>query len=352
MGLAAMRRAAGGRRMRPRESWRLADGWMGRLTGRAGVAVAVLAALFATTWVLAAPVTAQEEGAQPAPAPEVAVLVPPPVVPRIDQGLKDRLRQVFVQGLDAGRRPGVFAKIGDSHTDTRNFLEPVGCGYVDYGPFGDLAPTVEFFKQLELPAGRARPRCGLGNSFTRLGVGSRIGWTAAHALAPMRNELPECPAPENNGLKCELKSLSPSVALIMFGTNETTGGNAERYYQTLTGVTRQTLDMQVIPVLSTIPPRIDRAVMDARVRRFNEIVVQVAAEQQVPVWNYWLALQTPDVVNAGMHRDGIHLNSFRANQPGHFAPEALRYGNNVRNLTALQVLDKLRRVVFEDGPAD
>jgi hypothetical protein len=110
--------------------------------------------------------------------------------------------------------------------------------------------------------------------------------------------------------------------------------------------------MKVIPVLSTIPPRIDRAVMEARVRRFNEVVAQVGAEQQVPVWNYWLALQTPDIVNAGLYRDGIHLNSFRGTHPGNFSPEALRYGYNVRNLTALQVLDKLRRVVFEDGPAD
>ncbi len=138
----------------------------------------------------------------------------------------------------------------------------------------------------------------------------------------------------------------------MFGTNETTGGDAERYYQALTEVTRQTLDMHVIPVLSTIPPRVDKAVMAERVRRFNEIVVQVASEQQVPVWHYWLALQTPEAVNAGLHRDGIHLNTYRANHPGSFAPEALRYGYNIRNLTALQVLDKLRRVVYEDGPAD
>ncbi len=343
MGLAAVRRAAGGRRTRPFGSLLLA-----------GAVVGVMLLVVPAGGILlgASPVSAQEEGAQPAPAPEVAPFIPPPVVPRIDQGLKDRLRGVFMQGLDAGRRPGVFAKIGDSHTDTRYFLVPVGCGYLDYGPFGDLAPTVEFFKQVEVPAGKSRPGCGLGNSFTRLGVGARIGWTAAHALAPMRNELPECAAPENNGLKCELKSLSPSVALVMFGTNETTGGNAERYYQALTEVTRQTLDMKVIPVLSTIPPRIDRAVMDGRVRRFNEIVVQVAAEQQVPVWNYWLALQTPDIVNAGMYRDGIHLNTYRANHPADFTPAALSYGNNVRNLTALQALDKLRRVVFEDGPAD
>jgi hypothetical protein len=317
-----------------------------RLWAAGGVMVAAMAGV-AAAWAQESAPPTSEGGATTAD-----VAVPPPVVPRIDQGLKDRLRAVFLAGLDAGRRPGVFAKVGDSHTDSRYFLEAVGCGYVDFGPFGDLAPTVDYFRQVEVPVGKARPRCGLGNSFTRRGVSVKVGWTAAHALAPMRPELPECPAPDNNGLKCELKSLSPSVALIMFGTNETTGGDAERYYQALSEVTRQALDLKVIPVLSTIPPRVDKAVMAERVRRFNEIVVQVGAEQQVPVWNYWLALQTPDAANAGLLRDGIHLNTYRANQPASFAPDALHYGYNVRNLTALQVLDKLRRVVFEDGPAD
>lgn len=276
----------------------------------------------------------------------------PPVVPRIDQALKDRLRAVFQSGVEAGRRPQVFAKIGDSITASRYFLEAVGCGYVQLGAYGDLAPTIDYFRQVEISAGGAKVRCGAGNSFTRRGVSARIAWTSEHALAPMRQELPECPAPDNIPLRCELTSLSPSLALVMYGTNEIDARNPERFYRALNAIVAHALELKVIPVLSTIPPRLDRRAPPGGVERYNEVVAQVAREQQVPVMNYWLALQAGDIVRGGLNRDGIHPNAYLLHQPGVFTPEGLRYGYNVRNLVALQALDKLRRVVIEDGAPD
>jgi hypothetical protein len=300
-----------------------------------------------------APAAAPEQPAQqpaeaaPAPAPQR-----PPVVPRIDQALKDRLRGVYLSGLEAGRRPTVFAKIGDSITASRYFLEAVGCGYVAWGEHEGLAPTLDYFRQTEIAAGNAKVRCGLGNSFTRRGVSAVIAWTSEHALAPMKRELPECPAPDNIPLRCELVSLSPSIALVMYGTNEVDARNPARFYAGLNAIVQNALELKVIPVLSTIPPRLDRKARGEWVIRYNEVIAQVAREQGVPLWDYWQALQAPEVQNQGLNRDGIHPNVFRLVHPGNFTPDALRFGYNLRNLTALQTLDKLRRVVIEDGAPD
>jgi hypothetical protein len=296
--------------------------------------------------------TVEPPTATPEPTAAPAFPDQPPVVPRIDQALKDRLRAVFQAGVEAGRRPQVFAKIGDSITASRYFLEALGCGYVQLGDYADLAPTIDYFRQVEISAGGAQVRCGAGNSFTRRGVSARIAWTTGNALAAMKKELPECPAPDNIPLRCELTSLSPSLALVMYGTNDVDGKNPERFYKALTAIVGNALDLKVIPVLSTIPPRLDRRAAPGSVERYNAVVAQVANEQQVPLMNYWLALESGDTVNKGLNRDGIHPNAYRLFQPGVFTAEGLRYGYNVRNLVTLQALDKLRRVVIEDGAPD
>jgi hypothetical protein len=108
----------------------------------------------------------------------------------------------------------------------------------------------------------------------------------------------------------------------------------------------------VIPVLSTIPPRLDNTVYNARVVRYNAIIIRMAAAKRLPLWNYWLALQSPELIDNGLSGDRIHPNTYRTTQSADFSQEGLRYGYNQRNLTALQVLDAVRRIVILNGAPD
>jgi lysophospholipase L1-like esterase len=140
-------------------------------------------------------------------------------------------------------------------------------------------------------------------------------------------------------LACEYRASRPSVALIMIGTNDILYQvDSASYRANLEDIVQISIDMGVIPVLSTIPDNLTGPEGSARVLEFNDMIRSVAGEYGVPLWDYWLALQT--LPNKGMAADNYHPSFDPA--PGTtaiFTPEHLQYGFNVRNLTALMVLD-------------
>jgi len=194
--------------------------------------------------------------------------------------------------------------------------------------------------------------CGDANPFTARSLAAGSGWTAAQVLAPLRAPPPECPSPADTALVCELSRMRPSVALIMLGTNELHQGvSPQRFEAALRGVVDQSIAAGTVPVISTIPPRTDRAWAAERVGLYNGVIVALAAETGVPVVNLWRALTDPAVHGAGMAPDGIHLSVFRG-RGGDLRPPALSFGYNIRNLTALQALDAVKRIVIDDGAPD
>jgi hypothetical protein len=147
------------------------------------------------------------------------------------------------------------------------------------------------------------------------------------------------------------------VALIMYGTNDSEhSSDRSTFAQQLNALVRVCIAAGVIPILSTIPPRPSDPLMDERARRYNEAIVKVAASEEVPLVNYWRALVEGDTVNEGISGDGVHPNVFSGCAPHcqstDFSAEGLRYGFNVRNLTALEALAQVLRIVIEDGTPD
>jgi hypothetical protein len=151
-----------------------------------------------------------------------------------------------------------------------------------------------------------------------------------------------------SALACEYRLLRPTVALVMYGTNDLESFGADAYELNLTAIVERSLDAGVVPILSTIPPRADRKRRNPRVVRFNRRVLAVAKANHVPLWNYWRSLQDPKTVNRGISDDGIHPNLYGGCEPPlgcrplDFTRRGLRYGYNRRNLGALRVLDRLR----------
>jgi hypothetical protein len=105
----------------------------------------------------------------------------------------------------------------------------------------------------------------------------------------------------------------------------------------------------VIPVLSTIPPRVGYT---ERVSNYNAAIIAVAQAQQVPLWNYWRTFQGSTMVNGGLDPDGVHPNIYLGAEGADFTTNGLKYGYNQRNLTAVQVLAAIKRIVIDDGVPD
>jgi hypothetical protein len=261
-----------------------------------------------------------------------------PVVPVLGPAVTGHLEKVVGRGERLGNRPGVFAKIGDSITASPSFLQALACRAPRLGAWSDLRGTLEFFGEAAVSAGTEEPLCPVSNSFSRVGVAAVPGWRAGDALSRLEAS-PECL--DLQAVSCELGLTRPSVALIMFGTNDLTEFTAVAFRRDLARVARLVAGAGTIPVLSTIPPR-NR--FSPRVARFNEEIAALAENRALPLWNYWRQMAEPGVPGRGLGEDGVHPSALCPPCTAvDFRPPGLRYGYTLRNLGALRVLDRLRQ---------
>jgi lysophospholipase L1-like esterase len=137
-------------------------------------------------------------------------------------------------------------------------------------------------------------------------------------------------------LVCEYRAVRPAVAIIMLGTNDVPGTPASTFEANMRRVIETTISMGVIPVVSTIPP-MHRVGIDGRVEEFNDILARLTREHDVPLLDYWSALQ--GLPNDGLGSDGVHPSWAPNGNSANFTSEYLQYGMTVRNLTALWALD-------------
>ena len=260
-----------------------------------------------------------------------------PYLPRIDAAMKTTLRRLVGVGQAHGARAGVFVKLGDSITESASFLKDIGHGWYDLDAYRTLEQTIAFF--------RATPTDREGNdSFARASDAAVAGWTSDHALA----------GPPPNAIAREIDALHPSLAFIMFGTNDVNRSDVPTLAHNLSRIVDECVSRGVIPVLSTIPDRLDAPTAHDRVPSFNAAIVQVARTRQVPLIDLNGAL-TP-LPRHGLNTDGVHPSAWIAPdgavRAATFSSTALQFGYNVRNLLSLLTLEKVRRIAFDDGAAD
>ncbi|MEQ8677879.1 MAG: SH3 domain-containing protein [Aggregatilineales bacterium] len=252
-------------------------------------------------------------------------------MPGVIPSISGTARQIYLRGQQLGNNAGVFAKIGDSITASNLFLNPVGFGGARLNEYAYLQPVIDFFSQTS-----ARDHF----SFANTSLAARGGWTSFDVLDPQRAVPGICNYGESP-LVCEYRNNRPSVALIMLGTNDLNWVNGTDYRANLERIVQTSIDMGVIPVLSTIPDQ-PLSYAAGRVSEFNGIIMAVAAQYDIPLWNYWSALQ--GLPNRGLSGDSVHpsYDSSTA-ETAIFDANGLRFGYNVRNLTALMVLDAVWR---------
>lgn len=251
-----------------------------------------------------------------------------PVVPNIDTVEAAHLAQVIQLGQQRGNLLNVFARAGDSITADRQFLVPLATPSIgaDLAGDGSLNDTLNFFRSGII---------GAQNSFSRTTTAAGLGWTSADVLASLPGELALTRA---------------SFVLIMVGTNDLIAGvPVDVFQQRLTAIAQTALNMGVVPVLSTIPDNLLAASFQERLPSFNQAIEDVAAALNVPVWNYWRALQKLPAF--GLSAGGVHP-SVSPTGGSDLTDTGLHFGYNVRNLTALQTLDKLKRILLQGAPPD
>ena len=248
-------------------------------------------------------------------------------------GLSGNARAVFLKGQSMGNRANVFSRVGDSITFSSYFLVPIGQGRYSLGTYGSLSGVIQYFSQAN-----ARD----GNSFANPPIAAGGGWSAFTLLLPGYSNPDLCG--QDSPLVCEYKLVKPSVALIMVGTNDSGSGSAADFGAALKEIVQTSINMGVIPVLITIPPKRLTEEQAQRVNRFNQMIKTTAQQFDVPLWDYWAEMQKAP--NQGMSEDGLHPSIPPDGATTVFDSDHLQYGYTIRNLMALEVLDALWRLVL------
>jgi len=241
-------------------------------------------------------------------------------MPVIPNGVSDAMRTVYQHGLEMGNDPTHFSVIGDCQNVSSYFLsafdEP---GDYSLGTeYTYLQPTIDYFH----------------GSFSHVSVAVKGGFNAAAVISPLRSDKSVCNANESP-LDCELRLWKPSIVFVSMETWWSQKPAAE-YDKYMRKVLDRIIESGAVPIIAT---KADNLEGDNSI---NETVAQLAYEYEIPMWNFWAAVQPlPD---HGLSPDGFHLTFAR-----NFFDDKDRMESAWpwRNLTALQSLDAVHKSLTE-----
>ena len=242
-----------------------------------------------------------------------------PVVPA---GVSDEMREVYQRGLEMGNDPTHFSVIGDCQNVSSYFLSVFEKpGEFSLGEeYSYLQPTIDHYQ----------------GSFSRVSVAVKGGFNAAAVISPLRSDPETCNSNESP-LDCELRLWQPSIVFVSMETWWSQKPE-EEYAKYMRKVLDRIIESGAVPIIATKADNLEGN------NAINETVAQLAYEYDIPLWNFWAAVQPlPD---HGLSDDGFHLTFAR-----NFFDDPKRMQNAWpwRNLTALQALDVVRKSLIEGG---
>lgn len=242
-----------------------------------------------------------------------------PIIPS-DMG---RARAIFERSQQQSKDPHSVSKIGDCISDNQHFLSPFGLGRYALGTYTYLQPMIDHFE----------------SSLAVDSLAAYDGLVTSAVLDPVFANPGAC-LPGETPLRCEYRVHNPGVAIIMFGAQDLLFTSPEDFDRNLRRIVHETIQAGVVPVVSTFPGNLER--WDQSIR-YNQILVAVALDYDVPLMNLWRALD--GLPNHGLNADGRHL-SLPVTHSGDLTPENLQRGYPMRNLVTLQALDRVWREVM------
>jgi len=228
-----------------------------------------------------------------------------PVIP----SLTGHAIEIYKIGLALENNPHGFSKVGDCQNIKEAFM-----GFFDLPDRYNLGTDYQYLQETI---------DNFSGYFNTDGQAVKGGFKAATVLSPLWAN-PDICQPGENPLECELRITKPSIVFISFEVwwEGRTPGTYEKYM-------RQVIEMVIshgaVPILATKADNIEGN------HNINLTTARLAYEYDLPLWNFWLAVQS--LPNHGMdpvRNDGFHISTA---------------GWNERSFTGLQALDSIWRGV-------
>jgi hypothetical protein len=247
-----------------------------------------------------------------------------PVIPTVS----DTARQIYQRGLEMGNDPNKFSKVGDCQSITTYFLFYFDMPeYYRLGEFESLQETIDHFS----------------GSFKRGSLSVKGGFNAAAVLSPLRSNPDYCESGESP-IACEFRLNNPSIVLISL--EEWWADDPDKYEIYMRQIIEYSISEGVLPIVGTKADNLEGE------HRINQTIAQLAMEYDIPLWNFWLAVQP--LPNHGLIQvdkngepDMFHI-THSENYYYYDDPKGRQSGWSVRNISALQALDAVWYGVTQD----
>ncbi len=233
------------------------------------------------------------------------------------------LDSTYQYGLQIGKNPHAFTKVGDCEMEFRWFLQDFDAGVYNLGDYQYLQKVVTQFS----------------GSFAHQGEVANAGMSSSAIFQEFWADPALCKSDETP-LACEYRTHKPIIALMMLRTiNKDAVTNGQFHYEVNKAVT-YSLSQGVIPVLQTIPYW---GPTNPDTEAMNDVIRQVANENNVPLWDYWVTSE--QLPNRGVTSDYHIDRPADGNGTTLFTDDRMQIAANRRNLEALEVLHAILKEV-------
>jgi hypothetical protein len=205
-----------------------------------------------------------------------------PVVPFVSQNAVN----IWEKGIKAGNDAHAFSVLGDCHSAPNVlFGRFADTAYRDDPAYRPYRKTLKYYQA----------------SWDRTFVTVANGMSVASALNPLWSRSPAC-KPGETPLQCELRVHKPGILIISLGTNWG-GRSPDEFEDYLRQIVDIALKAHVLPIIAT------KGDPSGPNNPLNERMVKVAYDYDIPLWNFWAAIQDlPDQGLKPWDRGGIYLS--------------------------------------------
>jgi hypothetical protein len=233
-----------------------------------------------------------------------------PVIPSVTHHAIEIYRQGQGMGLDRH----AFSKVGDCQSIKEAFM-----GYFDIPERFSLGKDYAYLQQTV---------DNFAGHFNTDGQAVRGGFNAAAVLSPLWADPKVCLAGENP-LECELRITKPIIVIVSLEV-WWDGRTAQRYESLMRQILDTIIASGAVPILAT---KADNVEGD---NSLNLTTARLAYEYDLPLWNFWAAVQPLPAHGMDMKRnDGFHIST-----------DAW----STRSFTGLEALDSIWRGLLKATP--
>jgi endonuclease YncB( thermonuclease family) len=204
-----------------------------------------------------------------------------PVIPAISENALE----IYLNGLKAGTDPELFSIIGDCQNipggslfrkvNWDDFSLPEELEY--------LQTTLENFRMIW-----SREPVTVDGGFIPASMFSTY-WTDTERCSPMETPL-----------ECEFRQNNASILIISIGSDQKPGteDDFDRYMRK---IVEYSIGNKVLPIIVTDAYATEEGFP------LNHIMAQIAYDYDIPLWNFWAAVQ--DLPNHGLKEDNFHISA-------------------------------------------